>query len=1030
MKFIEKLRNKLNNRGSSIVMVVVALGFIGIIVGALLSAAGYAYKLKLQQMNAQDNFYYVEQAMQEIYAGVGTHTVEEMKSAYTYTLENMVHFDTKLGTYVTISDEEANKMFKSQFMTRIKNSTYFNQGTDTLADSLENFISNETVELDKSKLSVVKHDDEIVIKDVTLTRTQEYDKSVAEGTYTQTISADIVISEPDFDVKFNNLQMNYSAIYEYAMVADMGVEINQNSGTNLSIQGNIYAASDYYNKSYNGTLNEATVNEGDLKDKDFKLDGTEMKGSYTVEGETDPVEFAFDFSSVSNKKLLSNSATDGYVNDYAKDAEDKYLPFDGLNDNSKYSGLYINNSNVSIMANNIIVPGTLAVMNQSNLDVFGAASSSTLTQVWADDIVLGGSSIKDETKSAAADKDIYNGSSATFHANLFVKDDTALNADGSSFVLSGSYYGYGDGTSRDSRVFFDTVDKYYFMLPALDENGNVIADKDSNGTVKTDKNGNIIPVYAENRGHFNSSSIIINGQQSNLDFSNTDELYIAGRAYVELSSYGTEQVTTDENKKTTKTVTYQYLPSNTEKTNFVEDYKTGESISGKSNQLIYVVGAFGTVSRITNAAAGTLYEYDSVKIPDSFDGVGNVDDPDDRVVGFGDFFPTTLFSGRLPVKVETVKDKNYVLIDFDTAYTFIEMVANMQGNPSISAADLANRKAIAQAILDKYPTCEDYQSAYAVFYAAESLKGSTSVYYPDIANIYAYSDFEYGTLTMPTITSSAGDTTFQNTVYSSGAISVRIGEQFTMTMVDNFDASGNSVVNDLLSDPTLSSYSTAKTAENEALKALNFSDDLDMEYNYMKWNLDHYEANNIEKSFVQDVVKVYGEDSLTPINKYMAFENFANKPISTFEVKNYVLNGEGDSGVTYRLWATESDVEITGIENVTGIIITKGDVKFGDDVKTFTGMIVSGGKIYVGKNMTSISAAPATCREILRQCMRSDANECQYFLKLFKEYEDVSDGSSLPTDEASAVGIDTIGFSDVVSIDNWMKSVGGAYDTN
>lgn len=1027
MKFIKKLKNKLNNRGSSIVMVVVALGFIGIIVGALLSAAGYAYRLKLQQKNAQDNFYYVEQAMQEIYAGVGTHTIEEMKSAYTYTLENMVRFDTKLGTYVTISDEEANQMFKSQFMMRIKNSSYFNQGTDTLADSLENFISNETVKLDKGKLSVIKRDSEIIIKDVTLTRTQEYAQSVAEGTYTQTISADIVISEPDFDVKFNNLHMDYSAIFDYAMVADMGIEINQNSGTNLAIQGNLYAASDYYNKSYNGTLNEATVNEGDLQDKDFTLDGSVMKGSYTVTGETEPVKFEYDFSSVTNKTLTSDDEKTGYVNDYAQDAEKRYLPFDGLNDNSKYSGLYINNSNVSIMADNIIVPGTLAVMNESNLDVYGSASASTLTQIWADDIVLGGSSTKNAEKSTT-DVDVYDGSTATFHANLFVKDDTELNADGSSFTLSGSYYGYGDGTSRDSRVFFDTVDKYYFMMPELDENGNVVAERDSSGNIVTDENGNAVLSYAENRGHFNSSSIIINGQQSNLDLSNTEEIYIAGRAYVELSRYGTEQVTT-EDEKTTKTVTYQYLPSNTERTNFVEDYKTGESISGKSSQLIYVVSGFGNVSRIMNGTAGTPFYYYSVEIPDTFDGVGYDDDPNDRVVGFGDFFPKTIFVGRLPVKVETVKDRQYVLIDFETAYEFITEVATMQGNSSISATELAARKAAAQAILDKYPTVDDYQSAYAVFYAAESLKGDSSVYYPDITGIYAYSDFNFGDITMPTLTTSAGDTTFTNTVYSSGAISVKIGDQFTMTTVDNMDGN-NSVINALLSDPELSSYSTARNEANEALKALNFSDDLDMEYIYMKWNLAHYEANDIEKSFVQDVVKVYGEDSLTPINKYMAFENFANKPLASFEVKDYVLNSEGDSGVTYRLWATESDIEITGTENITGIIITKGDVTFGDDVKSFTGMIVSGGKIYVGKNMTSISAAPATCREILRQCIRSEASECQYFLKLFKEYEDITSDPDITLGEGSAVGIDTVGFSDVVSIDNWMKNVGGAYDTN
>ena len=50
MKKIKKMLKKLNNQGSSVVMVVAALGFIGIIVGALLMAAGYTYKQKLQDL--------------------------------------------------------------------------------------------------------------------------------------------------------------------------------------------------------------------------------------------------------------------------------------------------------------------------------------------------------------------------------------------------------------------------------------------------------------------------------------------------------------------------------------------------------------------------------------------------------------------------------------------------------------------------------------------------------------------------------------------------------------------------------------------------------------------------------------------------------------------------------------------------------------------------------------------------------------------------------------------------------------------
>ena len=56
MKKLRKKLRKLNNSGSSIVMVIVALAFLAIIVGSLLSAAGYAYKLKFQDLNSKNNY--------------------------------------------------------------------------------------------------------------------------------------------------------------------------------------------------------------------------------------------------------------------------------------------------------------------------------------------------------------------------------------------------------------------------------------------------------------------------------------------------------------------------------------------------------------------------------------------------------------------------------------------------------------------------------------------------------------------------------------------------------------------------------------------------------------------------------------------------------------------------------------------------------------------------------------------------------------------------------------------------------------
>lgn len=1037
MKVIKKLKKKLNNLGSSIIMVIVALGFIGIIVGALLSAASYAYRLKMQQMNAKDNFYYVEQAMQEVYVGVGTHTIEEMKGAYTYTIENMVHYNTSLGTYETIGDDEANKMFKKEFMTRIKNSAYFKQGTDKLADSLSNFISNDTVKLDKGKLSVVKRTvpytdedgnaqtrDEIIIKDVTLTRTEDYDKNLGEGTYTQTLSADILITEPDFEVKFTNLNTDYSVIFDYAVVADMGIEVNQGKTNNLTIVGNLYGGSDYYNKTYN-TIDADTklkandVSEGKLKSTNgLSYENDKITGKYTI---TDPSYtgdgvISYDFISTSNKSTEYDSPSRGYVNDYVKNVlkseEASEFDFNGISDRSRYSGIYVDNTNVSIMAENVVVPGTIAIMNEANLSIYGKSSATKLPQVWADDIVFGGTATKNNQKSTE-EKEVYNSAEAMFRANLFVKDDMELNAQGASMVLNGSYYGYGNSTRRDDRVFFDTVNKKYFMIPAYNENG----------TIKTDASNNI--VYEQNRGHFNSSAIVINGEDTSIDFSGTKELYVAGRSYIELSKYNTvvDNVDSETNVKT-RTETYLYNPrskgTNAQgqivDTDFIRDYKTGESIAYKPSQLMYNVSSMGSVKTVTAKGFTKNNEFQGIELPEKLNGV---------VGGVETFFPKVIFDGYIPVVTQNIPVKNtnttraYSFIDFETGYNFIK--AASQSNAATAQA------AAAREVLRKFKTLDEYVTGYAIFYASEAVKGDESLFYPELTDISTYDDFSMGDIDIDL----DSETNTQTKAYSSGAISVRTNNKFTMTTADD-----DTVITNLLKDDTVkdikNNVADATTApEDMVTAAFNLTNDLALEFSYMKWNLAHFEENDIEKQYISDVVNVYGEAALTPLNKYMVFKNFdpskAPNNNANYKVEGYSINGSnGDA--TYKIWASSQDIVVEDMGDITGIIVCKGDVTFGKGVTSFTGMVVSGGKVYFNGPMQSLVASPQTCREIMKQCKANiDDERCEYFLNLFAQYaksEDAEPDSPIVGDDDKC-DIDTVTYSDIVSMQNWTTSVGG-----
>ena len=1006
MKKIKKILKKLNNQGSSVVMVVAALGFIGIIVGALLMAAGYTYKQKLQDLNARDNFYYVEQAMNEIYAGVGSKTAANMQEAYIYTVENMVYFDLQTGTYKNRTDEEANRMFKEKFMELLSANPDFVDSV--VADSLSKYITNSSVVLDATRLYVERidadHDgkiESIIIKNVTLTRTADYNRSQANGAYTQRLSTDIVIGEPDFNVAFNSSTSGYSNLFQFATVADMGLEVNQTAGNTLTIAGNVYAGADYYNKKYNESTYKAGVSDADKK----------FTGTYAGE------DVSYDHGSVTSKRYVEgDSPVNTYFNSYStlNEPENPGLRdyYDGVNQRSANSGLYVNGSTVSILADTVIVPGTIAVMNSGNLSIYGKSGTATSeSEVWADNIVLDGTSRKITTQTDEGQTKInYEGSSALIRANLFVKDDTEINATGATFQLKGSYYGYGDSTAKDERDFIPTV---------LTENFQI---ENADGTV-------------ENRGHYNSSAIIVNGEHSTLDLKNTNTIYLAGRSYIELSKQvaQTETVESDENgrQETVIRQTYTYTPMSPDNllttaendTVYIRDYKTGESISIKSNQKAYIPVLYTGVPKLDKVYISTSSEPISCYMAKLHTGLRGTP-------LFDKYFPNIPFisidtstgtsSTMIPCVMQLVSGKKYYYIDFETAYTMLKSF-----NPSV---------------VDEYASAQYYAAAFIKDYVAV-LNGTFSPedenYAKYLVDIRDYEDFEAGNILLPEMDNELNVNPIN--VYSSGAITSKNGTSFDMITKNS-----QSDINSLLSSQSVTqTQSGANTELQGAGTAIRFSDDLDIEYELVKWNLGHFaSAADPEVEYIKALLNdsSFGVGSITPINRYINMRLVQSDDGSVGDLRPAKSNETGsERGVLklesgYSVWVNngissgvgDSDSVTISTPNangvVKGIVITKGDVYFDASVKAFEGLIVAGGKVYINNNLSTFTASPEICRAIIRECQLSSDDKCKYLLSLFKGYEDssIEDLTQPGTDKRT---IDTIEYSDVVSFDNWMKNV-------
>lgn len=487
------LRKKLNNEGNTFIVIMVTLACMGILVGVILATVGYYQRMRYVDLKNKNNFYYAEKAMDEIYTGVGNDSVQYLVSAYSDTVEVLLYYGKDKITgeyrYMSIEPEQANQIMKQKFLEKMANNEDY-KSQAKLYQHLKSFISTEGVELvDPATLSATeprlfmevvttttgvgaeaqKTYDELIIHNVTV-------KHTTDDGYTQSITTDITISEPEFNVAFSNVDAAVNSLYKFSMIADMGIEFNNATKGNqiVTVTGDVYAASDYYNKDYNTKA------------------GTR-------------------------------------VSSHNGDAD-----LDGIADSSRYSGFYTYESNVSVMAEKFIVPGSIALVNDSSVSIAGnSISGSANAEVWADNVILTPASSRSMGVSNA-------GGSLTMYANAYIADDLEVNNDDAEVVLSGNYYGYNFSQTSESKR---TLSEY----------------------------------ASSGKKHYNSSAIIINGNGADMDFTGLKNLWVAGRAYIETTRQ--QQVTTSEDGKTA-TTSYVTYADNT-------DVRTGESISVKSNQLAY-----------------------------------------------------------------------------------------------------------------------------------------------------------------------------------------------------------------------------------------------------------------------------------------------------------------------------------------------------------------------------------------------------------------------------------------------------------
>lgn len=257
-RLYDKFHNiKRDNRGSAIVVVILAIAFVGMLVAMVVYMSYINFIMKGTDRNAKDNFYSAETALDEINVGLQNDITEAMTYAYNETMKDA----SKYSSYTSAEQEEH---MKSEFMTTFESkfSTVVTAVPGAVPQTINNHLKSLWITtpkpgtfgavLDSTPIVYSRVDnnsdmvpDYIVLKGIKITYTNE------KG-FVSIISTDINITVPNINFAANSEKPN---LQFYSLIANKNL-IRDSLGSTTEISGSVYGGSeDGITVEGNGTKN-------------------------------------------------------------------------------------------------------------------------------------------------------------------------------------------------------------------------------------------------------------------------------------------------------------------------------------------------------------------------------------------------------------------------------------------------------------------------------------------------------------------------------------------------------------------------------------------------------------------------------------------------------------------------------------------------------------------------------------------------------------------------------------------------------
>lgn len=473
---------KLNNKGSTLVLVIIVLAIVSVFAVVALSISLYNFQMKITDKNVKDNFYSAETVLDQICVGLQGDVSKAYSGAYSEVMQN----------YNSISDNETADMkearrnkFEKSFL---KNLTQLLQSDNTgyrydIA-KLRGYVSNEII-VDGTQDSSKPH---VIIETTTGTTGSEdcgllnsYYPSEAklalkgikvtytdiEG-YTSIIETDICIDCPELNF-VNSGEM--PDVFSFSLIGNKGIDV-ADSSNNVEIEGSVYAGSNFVIDNSKNTADDVlSLNIGNGANVSFEnLKYLIAQGTIYVNGKSSSLKVGTD-SQVWTENILVNSST---VNLLGSTYLSDDLTLEGENPSAtlgyENSGKYVGYGNEAQAAgsSSIIING-----KNSKLDLTGL-----------NELFLAGYSYINSSSISTYDNNKKN-------SNVGMGSSITLKGDQIAYLVPGECIGV--NKSGDSK--YNKNPLTYLEYKEIINNSHKY--KEVDGSVVSEKVGNSLEAYLE-----------------------------------------------------------------------------------------------------------------------------------------------------------------------------------------------------------------------------------------------------------------------------------------------------------------------------------------------------------------------------------------------------------------------------------------------------------------------------------------------------------------------------------------------------